>query len=88
MKTIKGPAIFLAQYVGDEAPFNSWDAITKWAAELGYEGVQVPSWDSVYSISTWPPKVRITAMNFPAPRPSTASRFRSFRPICKANASP
>ncbi|NOC91163.1 sugar phosphate isomerase/epimerase [Ruegeria sp. HKCCD6604] len=45
MKTIKGPALFLAQFAGDEAPFNSWDAITKWAADCGYRGVQVPSWD-------------------------------------------
>ncbi len=45
MKTIKGPALFLAQFAGDEAPFNSWDSITKWAAEVGYKGVQVPSWD-------------------------------------------
>ncbi|MEL6378027.1 MAG: sugar phosphate isomerase/epimerase family protein, partial [Pseudomonadota bacterium] len=45
MKTIKGPALFLAQFAGDEAPFNSWDAITKWAADCGYVGVQVPSWD-------------------------------------------
>jgi len=45
MKTIKGPALFLAQFAGDEAPFNSWDAITKWAADCGYAGVQVPSWD-------------------------------------------
>ncbi|MEM6322462.1 MAG: sugar phosphate isomerase/epimerase [Pseudomonadota bacterium] len=45
MKTIKGPALFLAQFAGDEAPFNSWDAITKWAAECGYKGVQIPSWD-------------------------------------------
>ena len=44
MKTIKGPAIFLGQFAGDEAPFNSWDAITKWAADCGYEGVQVPTW--------------------------------------------
>jgi sugar phosphate isomerase/epimerase len=43
--TIKGPAIFLAQFAGDEAPFNSWDAITKWAASLGYRGVQLPSND-------------------------------------------
>ncbi len=35
MKTIKGPALFLAQFAGDEAPFNSWDAITKWAADCG-----------------------------------------------------
>ena len=26
---IKGPAIFLAQFAGDAAPFNSWDAITQ-----------------------------------------------------------
>lgn len=45
MKTIKGPALFLAQFASDEAPFNSWDAITKWAADCGYKGVQVPSWD-------------------------------------------
>ncbi|TCD16243.1 sugar phosphate isomerase/epimerase family protein [Oricola cellulosilytica] len=45
MRTIKGPALFLAQFAGDEAPFNSWDAITRWAADCGYRGVQVPSWD-------------------------------------------
>ncbi|HMO71691.1 MAG TPA: sugar phosphate isomerase/epimerase, partial [Paracoccaceae bacterium] len=45
MKTIKGPALFLAQFAGDAAPFNSWDAITSWAADCGYSGVQVPSWD-------------------------------------------
>ncbi len=45
MKTIKGPALFLAQFAGDVAPFNSWDSITKWAADCGYAGVQVPSWD-------------------------------------------
>jgi sugar phosphate isomerase/epimerase len=43
--TIQGPAIFLAQFAGDAAPFNSWAAITKWAGSLGYKGVQVPSWD-------------------------------------------
>jgi len=46
MKTIKGPGIFLAQFAGDAAPFNSWDGITKWAADKGYLGVQVPSWAS------------------------------------------
>lgn len=45
MKTLKGPALFLAQFAGDEAPFNSWDSITKWAAGCGYAGVQIPSWD-------------------------------------------
>ena len=46
MKQIKGPALFLAQFAGDEVPFNSWDAITRWAADCGYVGVQVPSWDA------------------------------------------
>ncbi|MGJ4957719.1 sugar phosphate isomerase/epimerase family protein [Bradyrhizobium sp. HKCCYLRH2015] len=45
MKQIKGPAIFLAQFAGDAAPFNSLDSICGWAASLGYEGVQIPSWD-------------------------------------------
>jgi sugar phosphate isomerase/epimerase len=42
---LKGPAIFLAQFAGDAAPFNSLDAICGWAAGLGYAGVQIPSWD-------------------------------------------
>ena len=46
MKTIKGPAVFLAQFLGDEAPFNSIESIAKWAADLGYIGVQIPTWDS------------------------------------------
>ncbi|MGO2242065.1 MAG: sugar phosphate isomerase/epimerase family protein [Halomonas sp.] len=46
MKTIKGPALFLAQFAGDEAPFNSLDSIAAWASGLGYKGVQIPSWDA------------------------------------------
>lgn len=46
MKTIKGPAIFLAQFASDHAPFNKLDDIARWAANLGYEGVQIPSWDA------------------------------------------
>jgi sugar phosphate isomerase/epimerase len=46
MKTIKGPAIFLAQFAGDAAPFNNLANITKWAAGLGYKGVQIPTWDA------------------------------------------
>ncbi|MCA3511336.1 MAG: sugar phosphate isomerase/epimerase [Rhodobacter sp.] len=45
MKTIKGPALFLAQFAGDAAPFNTWQGITAWAADCGYAGVQIPSWD-------------------------------------------
>ena len=45
MNKIKGPAIFLAQFVGEDAPFNSLDNICKWASSLGYKGIQIPSWD-------------------------------------------
>ena len=46
MRTIKGPAIFLAQFVGEEAPFNSLESISSWAADLGFKGIQIPSWES------------------------------------------
>lgn len=42
---IKGPALFLAQFAGDDAPFNSLASIAKWAGDLGYRGVQIPTWD-------------------------------------------
>jgi sugar phosphate isomerase/epimerase len=45
MTTIKGPGIFLAQFLGDQPPFNNLANICKWAASLGYIGVQIPSWD-------------------------------------------
>ncbi len=43
MKTLKGPGIFLAQFIGDKPPFNTLDAIAEWAASLGYVGVQMPT---------------------------------------------
>lgn len=46
MKTIKGPAIFLAQFASDQAPFNGLREISRWAAALGYKGVQIPTWDT------------------------------------------
>lgn len=46
MKTLKGPALFLAQFMSDEAPFNSLENVTKWVGSLGYEGIQVPSNDT------------------------------------------
>ena len=45
MRTIKGPAIFLAQFIGDQAPFNNLDSICAWAAGLGYKGIQLPTTD-------------------------------------------
>ena len=45
MKTIKGPAIFLAQFVDSKPPFNSLDSMCEWAAGLGYKGIQIPTWE-------------------------------------------
>lgn len=45
MKTIKGPAIFLAQFADDTSPYNSLEGLCKWAAEKGYKAVQIPTWD-------------------------------------------
>jgi len=46
MTTIQGPAIFLAQFLDDKPPFNSLQSICEWAADLGYKGVQIPTWDA------------------------------------------
>jgi len=43
MKTIKGPAIFLAQFMGEDAPFDTLDNLAQWAASLGYKGIQIPA---------------------------------------------
>ena len=45
MRTLQGPGLFLAQFAGDLAPFNSLPAIAAWAASLGFRGVQIPTWD-------------------------------------------
>jgi len=45
MRTIKGPGIFLAQFAGSDAPFNTLEGIAGWAAGLGFIGIQIPSWD-------------------------------------------
>jgi len=43
---MKGPAIFLAQFAGEASPFNNLNDISRWAASLGYKGVQIPTWDA------------------------------------------
>jgi sugar phosphate isomerase/epimerase len=48
MRTIKGPGIFLAQFLGDTAPFDTLEDICKWSASLGFKGVQIPSWATSY----------------------------------------
>src|SRR5688500_15069521 len=46
MTTIKGPGIFLAQFLGDNAPFNNLRSICLWAESLGFKAVQIPTWDA------------------------------------------
>ncbi|QES90471.1 sugar phosphate isomerase/epimerase family protein [Rhizosphaericola mali] len=45
MQTLKGPGLFLAQYLGDKAPFNTLENIAQWAASLGFKGIQIPTSD-------------------------------------------
>lgn len=45
MNTIKGPGIFLAQFMGDKPPFTNLKSICLWAEALGYKAVQIPTWD-------------------------------------------
>ena len=45
MKTLKEPALFWAQFMGDDAPFNNLDSMAEWTASKGFKGVQIPSWD-------------------------------------------
>ncbi|MDT8894360.1 sugar phosphate isomerase/epimerase family protein [Halomonas sp. I1] len=42
---IQGPGLFLAQFLDDQPPFDDLDTITRWAASLGYRGVQMPTID-------------------------------------------
>ena len=42
MTGMKGPGIFLAQFMGDQAPFDTLENMAEWAAGLGYVGVQIP----------------------------------------------
>ena len=46
MTTVKGPAIFLAQFMGDQPQFSDMKSICKWVSSLGFVGVQIPTWDS------------------------------------------
>lgn len=46
MTAMKGPAVFLAQFMSDETPFNRLDTVAQWAASMGYQGIQVPAGDS------------------------------------------
>jgi sugar phosphate isomerase/epimerase len=46
--TVKGPALFTAQFVSELAPFDTLPNIARWAAELGFLGLQLPTNDARY----------------------------------------
>ena len=46
MQSIKGPGIFLAQFLDDAAPYNNLPNICNWVAGLGYKAIQIPTWDN------------------------------------------
>jgi len=46
VKTIQGPALFLAQFIGDQPPFETLDGICAWAAGLGFCAIQLPTTDT------------------------------------------
>jgi len=43
MQTIKGPGVFLAQFIGKDPPFDRLETLADWAAGLGYVGLQLPT---------------------------------------------
>jgi hypothetical protein len=50
MTSMRGPGIFLAQFARNEPPLDTFEGLCGWAADLGYEGVQVPAWQSAGDI--------------------------------------
>ena len=43
MRTIRGPALFLAQFIAPEPPFDRLETLADWAAGMGYVGLQIPT---------------------------------------------
>lgn len=40
---MKGPGIFLAQFIDNTAPYDSLEGLSQWASDMGYKGVQMPT---------------------------------------------
>lgn len=45
LSKVKGPAIFLAQFLPPKTEQTSLQVMAAWAADLGYKGIQIPTWD-------------------------------------------
>jgi len=44
-RTLKGPAVFLAQFAGSSPPFDTLANLAEWASSLGFVGIQIPTPD-------------------------------------------
>lgn len=42
-KGMRGPGIFLAQFMSSESPFHTLSEIAQWAASQGYKAIQIPT---------------------------------------------
>lgn len=52
MKTLKGPGLFLAQFINPEPPFNTLRGLAEWASSLGFNAVQIPcNHPSIFDLS-------------------------------------
>lgn len=45
-RTIRGPGLFISQFVGADPPFDTLAGLAEWAAEIGFKALQVPVSDS------------------------------------------
>ena len=89
MRTIKGPAIFLAQFAGDAAPYNTLSGLAHWAAGHGYKGVQIPSWDGrLFDLQARRREPDLLRRGAGHAAPTPGSRSPNCPPICRASWSP
>ncbi len=77
MKTIKGPGIFLAQFIGPQAPFNTLAGVAQWAAGLGYRALQIPATTRRFLMSSGRRRARPTATRSAAPGGAWAGHQRA-----------
>src|SRR6476661_9462931 len=45
-KTIRGPGLFISQFIGAEPPFDSLGGLAAWASDLGFKALQIPVSDA------------------------------------------
>jgi hypothetical protein len=83
VKTIKGPAVFLAQFAGGGPHLQNLNDMAKWAKECGFVGVQLPSWDGRVMDLKKAAESKTYCDEIAARWPSTASSPPSCPRTCK-----